>query len=351
MDFAQVLALIQAEIVANGNNEITANVLRPVLEAMLEQPNDLIGDLGDLETSDQSNLVAAINEIISTILPSINDGTKVIEVFRPFTEAGGGVSELQNVCNIVNAYNPFEIPANQVGVISFLQFAGGVFGTEFTKFMYLLKVGAGTYGLGETQLTPANLIKLAPIVSIPEPDFVYDLGNIGTTAVHTFVNGAGPYLVDGLTVFEAVQDGDDKIWLFVGGNGNYGDGATPVTASMFVDLGSQDPIPGDEVFEENVIGTLNVNNNVSGNVVLNWKNNTEWKYTLVGVTEFTSSNLPTNGTQLRTIWLTGEFAYTFPGGVTFRGDDYDGTKWNKITIHYVEPGFIDGIIEVTELMV
>ena len=122
MDFAQVLALIQAEIVANGNNEITANVLRPVLEAMLEQPNDLIGDLGDLETSDQSNLVAAINEIISTILPSINDGTKVIEVFRPFTEAGGGVSELQNVCNIVNAYNPFEIPANQVGVISFLQF-------------------------------------------------------------------------------------------------------------------------------------------------------------------------------------------------------------------------------------
>lgn len=66
MTEAQVLALIQSVVIANGNNEITANVLRPVLEAMLEQPNDLIGDLGGLQTTDKSTLVAAINEILNT---------------------------------------------------------------------------------------------------------------------------------------------------------------------------------------------------------------------------------------------------------------------------------------------
>ena len=42
MTYNDALALIQAEIVANGNNEITANVLRPVLEAMVDFPNDLL---------------------------------------------------------------------------------------------------------------------------------------------------------------------------------------------------------------------------------------------------------------------------------------------------------------------
>jgi hypothetical protein len=66
MTEAQVLALINLYIIANGNNEITANVLRPVLVAMLEQPNNKVGDLGSLATTDQSSIVAAINEIVNS---------------------------------------------------------------------------------------------------------------------------------------------------------------------------------------------------------------------------------------------------------------------------------------------
>lgn len=65
MTEAQVLALINQFIVANGNNEITANVLRPILEEMVKQPNDKIGDLPDLNTTDKTNIVAAINELIN----------------------------------------------------------------------------------------------------------------------------------------------------------------------------------------------------------------------------------------------------------------------------------------------
>lgn len=65
MTEAQVLALINQFIIANGNNEITADVLRPILVAILEQPNDKVGELGDLQTTDQSNIVDAINELVN----------------------------------------------------------------------------------------------------------------------------------------------------------------------------------------------------------------------------------------------------------------------------------------------
>lgn len=65
MNEAAVLALINTWIIANGNNEITADVLRPILVAMLEQPNDKVGELGDLDTVDQSSIVNAINELVN----------------------------------------------------------------------------------------------------------------------------------------------------------------------------------------------------------------------------------------------------------------------------------------------
>src|SRR5690606_24040269 len=70
MSYASVLALIQAEIIANGNNEIAANVLRPILEDMLEQPNELVGVLADLNTSDITSIVNAINSILSQNAPN-----------------------------------------------------------------------------------------------------------------------------------------------------------------------------------------------------------------------------------------------------------------------------------------
>lgn len=74
MTQAQVLLLIQQNIVQNNNEEITADVLRPILEEMLNQPNILIGDLDDLGTVDQTTIVAAINELLA----EINSATGVV---------------------------------------------------------------------------------------------------------------------------------------------------------------------------------------------------------------------------------------------------------------------------------
>lgn len=65
MTEAQIIALINQYIITNGNNEITAAQLNPILLAMLMQPNDKVGDLEDLQTTAQTNIVAAINELVN----------------------------------------------------------------------------------------------------------------------------------------------------------------------------------------------------------------------------------------------------------------------------------------------
>jgi hypothetical protein len=67
MTYTELIAFITEWIATNGNNEITADVLRPVLIAIAERSEDVTGDLADLSTSDQSNLVAAINEIAALV--------------------------------------------------------------------------------------------------------------------------------------------------------------------------------------------------------------------------------------------------------------------------------------------
>lgn len=67
MTQAQVEALINSVVYTNANQEITAALMNPMLIAMLTQPNDAIGDLGDLDTTTQTNLVSAINEVFNIV--------------------------------------------------------------------------------------------------------------------------------------------------------------------------------------------------------------------------------------------------------------------------------------------
>lgn len=62
----QVIDNINQYIVENHNNEITANVLNPIL---IELANlfDIVGDLSDLTTEDTSSIVNAINELVESI--------------------------------------------------------------------------------------------------------------------------------------------------------------------------------------------------------------------------------------------------------------------------------------------
>lgn len=67
MTDAELIEFINDWIYTNHNNEITAATLNPVLQAIRQRLADVAGDLGDLATVDQTNLVAAINEVYNMI--------------------------------------------------------------------------------------------------------------------------------------------------------------------------------------------------------------------------------------------------------------------------------------------
>lgn len=62
----QAIADIQQWIIQNGNEEITANVLRPILIKLAKKTIEVTGNPVELQTV-ATNLVAAINEINSRI--------------------------------------------------------------------------------------------------------------------------------------------------------------------------------------------------------------------------------------------------------------------------------------------
>lgn len=73
MNHAQLIAFINQWIYTNGNNEITAATLNPVLQAIANWANDVTGNPDDLNTGTNINLVAAINEI-NAAMSNINAG-------------------------------------------------------------------------------------------------------------------------------------------------------------------------------------------------------------------------------------------------------------------------------------
>ena len=71
------LDLINTYIVTNHNNEITAIVLNPVLQAIVLEYRDFIGDLNTLTTPDTEDLVQAINSLQTQFYGFTFEGVQV----------------------------------------------------------------------------------------------------------------------------------------------------------------------------------------------------------------------------------------------------------------------------------
>jgi uncharacterized protein YfiM (DUF2279 family) len=215
--------------------------------------DDRISDFPPADALTGAELYAAVQDGVTkkTTLPvmSVLQGTRVRETFRGFVSGSGTL--LEQAAASINAGAQFTVQPNFLGIVTFVtnadQFATA--DSLVTKVSFIIKLGAGTYGSGGTTLTSGFLFQIAPINVEVDSDYYFELGNIGTSTIEDFVNGSGPYIVNGLSVFTATQNGDEKIWLFTGGDGTFGTGATPTTAGMFVDLSTQDIIPSSEYLQ------------------------------------------------------------------------------------------------------
>jgi hypothetical protein len=75
--YAEVIEQINTYIVANGNNEITANVLNPILKILADFSNNTIGNLEDLTTDENDTIVDALNSLVQNISDINNNGVKL----------------------------------------------------------------------------------------------------------------------------------------------------------------------------------------------------------------------------------------------------------------------------------
>jgi hypothetical protein len=80
-NYATVINQINTFIVANGNNEITANILNPILKLLIDFSNNTIGDLSTLTTDESDNIVNAINSLKENINNIGSDGVKLFTGF------------------------------------------------------------------------------------------------------------------------------------------------------------------------------------------------------------------------------------------------------------------------------
>lgn len=75
--YATVIGQINTYIVANGNNEITANVLNPILVLLADFANNNIGDLSTLTTDEKNSVVEAINSLKQNFDDLVNNGVQL----------------------------------------------------------------------------------------------------------------------------------------------------------------------------------------------------------------------------------------------------------------------------------
>ena len=75
--YATVIGQINTYIVANGNNEITANVLNPILVLLADFANNNIGDLSTLTTDQKNSVVEAINSLKQNFDDLVNNGVQL----------------------------------------------------------------------------------------------------------------------------------------------------------------------------------------------------------------------------------------------------------------------------------
>jgi hypothetical protein len=114
MTEAQIIALINSQIATNGNNEITASVLAPVLIAMVQQINGLVGDPSQLPTG--KSVIEALNDIEPEgvkVIVGENDpndtppGDFNVGDFYQQVVAGNTIAFWQFMANEwINLYNP-----------------------------------------------------------------------------------------------------------------------------------------------------------------------------------------------------------------------------------------------------
>jgi len=142
--YATVLSQINTFIIANGNNEITANVLNPILRYILDFSNNNIGDLEALTTNEKQNIVDSINSLKQAFDNLSNNG---IQLFTGINNPNDTPPTTYNYADFYMQLDVDDLPIKLWQWNGF-QWVDGSVGFPSNNFKFIQK------GFGNTLPTP-----------------------------------------------------------------------------------------------------------------------------------------------------------------------------------------------------
>ena len=103
------------------------------------------------------------------------------------------------------------------------------------------------------------------------------------------------------------------------------------------------------IVPSDILDRLEEDATVTGTKNIDWTAYETFKYVLTGACTFSDTNLPSTGSKVITIHITGNFAPTYPAGWTtnIRGT-YDGTVTNMIVVEYVKSGTPFYVVDISQ---
>lgn len=153
-----------------------------------------------------------------------------------------GARSKANFAALVNGVATFTVSDKEIYVYS--TYNSAVSPANEVQFIFMLiNVGKGSYGLGGTQITAANIMILdesRPSVLDNLSTQTINLGDIGSLNVSDGLNQKNPSISIqmesvGTRIIKAIISGFSKTYLFIGTGGNYGLGQTQSVLENFIE--------------------------------------------------------------------------------------------------------------------
>lgn len=232
----------------NGNYLVVGTTIFETTEGnyVFSGPDGLYGD-GQLQT-DEDNFIPLTDD-----LPAGYDLTKIIPL--DLTGINTDQDERWYVRDAVVEYGPFSVePASngdqqqQMVFVTQTPNGDGSISLRYYRFIRNLTTIGGPLALGiinpEWFMPDGNMI----IDPVNNPELFIQLGDIGAGPVEDAFNDGDPdsdpvnepWLIEGEKFITAILDGDNTIWRWIGGDGEFGGtGGTEAVAGDFQNLSAQ----------------------------------------------------------------------------------------------------------------
>lgn len=339
-----------------------ANAIQQIINGAknINQFNEILGPLslndevGVWSILEGKTVKLKISQLLSLLELSYNNTESNLE--KQFgagavTITAGANTTTQEICDHINSVG-FTVTTGQMIFLA-LTVKKTISGQGYwyrQKYFFKRNNLVGTWGIDSTNglIVPSDLSLYYDVLQSSfndSEDNVYiNLGDLGSTAIHTYLTDYSGDDLPGIT--DNILADDGSIYYF---NCTAGGilvtykyiGTLPKTIGVSTfDIGdfqvfaSSGDEPSTIPTEEQIFGKR-IEGNISGNTTLHWNDFSVGVFTLTAATELFDDMLPTGeNTRPIELLITGDFALDLPTYWEARpsNDTYDGTVWNHLIV-------------------